>query len=62
MHQLQLAGKQPSSQPLVVLLLPEALPWLTLPEPLVVHTTLAHGTRPGESPPDPRQPRAPPLV
>ena len=62
MHQLQLAGKQPSSQPLVVFLLPEALPLMTLPEPLVVHSTLAHGNRPGESPPDPRQPRAPPPV
>jgi hypothetical protein len=33
-----------------------------LPERLVVYSTFDHGSRPGESPPDPRQPRAPPTV
>ena len=61
-HQLQLAGKPQSSFALVALLLPETSLFLTLPEPLVVYSTCEHGSRPGESPPDPRQPRAPPIV
>ena len=61
-HQLQLAGKQQSSFALVAFLLPETSIFLTLPEPLVVYSTFEHGSRPGESPPDPRQPRAPPTA
>jgi hypothetical protein len=61
-HQLQLAGKQQSSFALVAFLLPETSLFLTPPEPLVVCSTFEHGSRPGESPPDPRQPRAPPTV
>jgi hypothetical protein len=61
-HQLQMAGKQQSSFVLVAFLLPETSLFLSLPEPLVVYATFEHGGRPGESPPDPRQPRAPPTA
>jgi hypothetical protein len=61
-HQLQLAGKQQCPLVAFAFLLPETSLFLTLPEPLVVCSTFEHGSRPGESPPDPRQPRAPPTV
>jgi hypothetical protein len=47
---------------MVAILLPETALLLTLPEPPAVSFTFEHGSRPGESPPDPRQPRAPPTV
>jgi hypothetical protein len=61
-HQLQLAGKQQCPLVAFAFLLPETSFFLTLPEPLMVYSTFEHGSRPGESPPDPRQPRAPPTV
>lgn len=59
-HQLQLAGKQQYPVMAFAFLLPETSCWLKLPESLVVWSIVDHGTRPGESPPDPRRPRAPP--
>jgi hypothetical protein len=61
-HQLQLAGKQQSPSAVIACLLPETSLFLTLPEPFVGYSTFEHGSRPGESPPDPRQPRAPPTA
>lgn len=61
-HQLQLAGKKQCPLLAFAFLPPETSLFLTLPEPLLVYSTFEHGSRPGESPPDPRQPRAPPTV
>lgn len=59
-HQLQLAGNQQYPVMAFAFLLPETSRCLEMPESLVVWSIVDHGCRPGESPPDPRRPRAPP--
>jgi len=61
-HHLQLAGKQQSPWVALALLLPEASVFLPLPQVQVGCAIIERGSLPGESPPDPRQPRAPPTV
>jgi hypothetical protein len=61
-HQLQPANKQQSCFATVVFLLPATSLLSTPSELFVVYLTFERGSRPGESPPDPAQPRAPPTV
>jgi hypothetical protein len=61
-HDLQLAAKQCSPFGFTFLLLPEPSLILTLPDTRLASAWCVDGGRPGESPPDPAPPRAPPIA
>jgi hypothetical protein len=61
-HELQLTGKRPLPTDTIALLLPETSFYLSPPNLLLIDSQLERDGIPGESPPDPRQPRAPPNV
>jgi len=61
-HELQLAAKRQISLFAVDVLLPETSILLPLSEPQLICFVRESGSPPGESPPDPLQPRAPPVV
>ncbi len=60
-HLLVLLGKSQNSSSSMVFLLPDNPLYLTLPEPQLVRVPGKFGRRPVEPPPDPAQPRAPPI-
>jgi hypothetical protein len=61
-HEFQLSGKRPLPTNTIALLLPENSFFLTPPNLLLIDSQRERDGSPGESPPDPRQPRAPPTV
>jgi hypothetical protein len=61
-HELQLTGKRLFPANTIALLLPETSFHLTSPKLLMMSSPREPAGFPGESPPDPRQPRAPPTV
>jgi hypothetical protein len=61
-HLVQLIAKHQTSLLAVDFLSPETSFQLARPEPVVFRVLYESGKAPGESPPDPQQPRAPPLV
>jgi hypothetical protein len=61
-HELQLTGKRFFPTNIIALLLPETSFYLAGPKLLLMSSPREPAGFPGESPPDPRQPRGPPTV